>query len=41
MLLKSRRTLETMRVDATQKVGLEIHSIEGGSGFVQIGLDVS
>lgn len=40
-LLDSRRALETVGVDTTEKLGLQLHRIEGVGGLIVVGLDLS
>ena len=40
-LLDSRRALETVGVDTTEKLGLQVHRIEGVGGLIVVGLDLS
>lgn len=39
-LLDSRRTLETVGVDATEELALQLHSIEAVGGLIVVGLDL-
>jgi hypothetical protein len=40
-LLDSRGALETVGVDTTEKLGLQVHRIEGVGGLIVVGLDLS
>lgn len=40
-LLDSRRALETVGVDTTEKLRLQLHRIEGVGGLIVVGLDLS
>ena len=40
-LLDSRRALETVGVDTTEKLGLQVHRIERVGGLIVVGLNLS
>lgn len=40
-LLDGRRTLETVGVDSTEELSLEVHRIEGVGGLIVVGLDLT
>jgi hypothetical protein len=40
-LLDSRWTLETVGVDTTEKLWLEVHGVEGVDGLIVVGLDLT
>lgn len=40
-LLDSRWALETVGVDTTEELGLEVHGIERVDGLIVVGLDLS
>jgi hypothetical protein len=40
-LLDGRGTLETVGVDSTEELGLEVHGIEGVRGLIIVGLDLA
>lgn len=40
-LLNRRRALETVGVDATQKLALEVHGIEAVGGLIVVGFDLT
>ena len=39
-LLDGRRTLETVGVDSTEELALEVHRIEGVGGLIVVGFDL-
>jgi hypothetical protein len=39
-LLDGRRALETVGVDATEELGLEVHAVEAVGGLIVVGLDL-
>lgn len=40
-LLDSRRALETVGVDATEELGLEVHRVEGVDRLIVVGFDLA
>jgi hypothetical protein len=40
-LLDSRRALETVGVDSTEELSLQLHSVEGVGGLIVVGLDLA
>jgi hypothetical protein len=40
-LLDSRRTLETVGVDTTEKLRLQVHGVKGVGDFIVVGLDLT
>lgn len=40
-LLNGGRALETVGVDSTEELGLEVHRIEGVGGLIVVGLDLA
>jgi hypothetical protein len=40
-LLDGRRTLETVSVDTTEQLALEVHGIEAVGGLIVVGLDLT
>jgi hypothetical protein len=40
-LLDSRRALETVGVDTTEELGLQVHVVEGVGGLIVVGLDLA
>jgi hypothetical protein len=40
-LLNSRRSLETVSIDTTKKLWLQIHRVEGVCGLIVVGLDLA